>query len=85
MLTDKKMRTTLSIDDDVFLFVRSKALRDKTSIGEVVSDLVREGIRANQANTYILREPKSKYAVLPSRDELITNDHVRALMDFEGI
>jgi hypothetical protein len=79
------MRTTLSIDDDVLTYVRAKAQREKASIGEVISGLVREGIRANQSLTLTLQEPKSKYAVLPLRDELITNDHVRSLIDAEGI
>jgi hypothetical protein len=29
--------------------------------------------------------PKSKYALLPARDEIITTQHVRILMDQEGI
>jgi hypothetical protein len=29
--------------------------------------------------------PKSKYALLPARDEIITTEHVRDLMDQEGI
>jgi hypothetical protein len=28
---------------------------------------------------------KSKYSVLPERNEIITNEHVRRLMDEEGI
>jgi negative regulator of replication initiation len=79
------MRTTINLDDDVFAFVRVKAQRERASIGEVVSDLVREGIRSHQTTAYVLQEPKSKYAVLPARDELITNEHVQDLRDKEGI
>ena len=37
---------------------------------------------APMASTTPLR---SRYSVLPARDELITNEHVRQLMDAEGI
>lgn len=39
------MRTTLSIDDDVLLAVKSQAARQKKSIGEVLSALARQALR----------------------------------------
>jgi hypothetical protein len=39
------MRTTLTIDDDVLEAAREMASRQRRSIGEVVSELVRVGLR----------------------------------------
>ncbi len=40
------MRTTLTIDDDVLIAVRSLAERDDRTVGEVISDLARKALRA---------------------------------------
>jgi hypothetical protein len=79
------MRTTLAIDDDVFAFARAQAQREHVSLGEVVSRLARQGIRAQDAAPSLMARPKSRFALLPVRDEIITTEHVRALMDQEGI
>jgi hypothetical protein len=79
------MRTTLSLDDDVFAFARSHARRSHISIGDAVSRLARDGIRAQNSVNISIAPVKSKYALLPARDEIITSDHVRDLMDQEGI
>lgn len=78
------MRTTLSLADDVFLFARQRAHVEKTSIGEIISKLVRLGISANASNANCL-QPKSKFGLLPARDEVITSEHVYRLMEQEGI
>lgn len=39
------MRTTLSIDDDVLAAARALAARQGKSLGEVVSDLARQGLQ----------------------------------------
>ena len=81
------MRTTLAIDDDVFAYVRAHAQRERISIGEALSRLARQGIQASRlppAPTPTLR-PKSRYALLPARTEVITSEHVRRLMEQEGI
>ena len=79
------MRTTLAIDDDIFAYARSHAQRERISIGEAVSRLARDGIRAQNAPKTRPARPKSKYALLPGRTEIITTEHVRDLMDQEGI
>ncbi len=38
------MRTTVAIDDDVLLAVRSLAERERKSVGEVLSALARQGL-----------------------------------------
>lgn len=80
------MRTTLAIDDDVFDYVRAHARRERLSIGEALSRLARQGIQASQlAPPPPTAQPKSRFALLPARTEVITSDHVRRLMAQEGI
>lgn len=78
------MRTTLAIDDDVFSIARQRAQREQISMGEAISRYVREALRAN-AQTPPSAPLRSKYSVLPVRDEVITTEHVRRLMNEEGI
>ena len=42
------MRTTLTIDDDIFAAVRSIASTRSTSIGSVLSELVRKGLESGK-------------------------------------
>ena len=79
------MRTTLSLADDVFLIARQVAARDRVSLGEAVSRLVREGYKAQSQRPNTEAVFKSKYSVLPARNEIVTNEHVRRLLDEEGI
>ncbi len=79
------MRTTLSIDDDVFNIARQKAQKERVSIGHALSDLVRQGVRNSDAVRQARATPKSKYAVLGKRSEIITSEHVYKLLDQEGI
>lgn len=79
------MRTTLAIDDDVFAYARAHAQRERISLGEAVSRLARQGIAAQGRPRTVRASPKSRYALLPARAETITTEHVRALMDEEGI
>ncbi len=79
------MRTTLALDDDVIAYARSHALRERVSLGEVVSRLARQGIVAQSQVATTHAEPTSRYALLPARSETITTEHVRALMDQEGV
>jgi hypothetical protein len=79
------MRTTLAINDEVFLYARAHAQRENISIGEAVSRLALAGIRAENSSAPNLPTPKSKFALLPTHDEIITTEHVRQLMDQEGI
>jgi hypothetical protein len=79
------MRTTLALDDDVFAYARARAQREHISIGEAVSRLARDGILAQSMPAAPLPKPRSRFALLPARKEVITTEHVRKLMDQEGI
>ena len=79
------MRTTLALDEDVFNIARQKAQREHLSIGAAVSELMRLGIRSTQMPAIQRPATRSKYAVLPARQEIITSEHVYKLMEQEGI
>ena len=79
------MRTTLSLSDDVFLIARQVAARERISLGEAVPRLARDGFRAQTQRPATKATLKGKYSVLPERDEIITTEHVRRLIDEEGI
>jgi hypothetical protein len=78
------MRTTLNLEEDALLVAKRYASREKLSLGEAVSRLVRQGAqpRATAATRQALR---GRFALLPARDEVITPEHVRELMEREGI
>ena len=79
------MRTTLALSEDVVLIARQYAVRDKVSLGEAVSRLARQGVRFQMQQPATKSVFKSRYSVLPSRDQIVTTEHVRRLMDEEGI
>ena len=79
------MRTTLALSEDVLLIARQYAVRDKVSLGEAVSRLARQGVRFQMQQPATKSEFKSRYSVLPARDQIVTTEHVRRLMDEEGI
>ena len=80
-----EMRTTIEIDDDVFAFARGQAQREHIAIGEMISRLAREGMSTQATRRSQPAKPKSKFALLPARDEIITTQHVRDLMSEEGV
>lgn len=45
---DHAMRTTLRIDDDVLRAARSLAEMEKKTVGEVISELARRGLRPTE-------------------------------------
>lgn len=45
------MRTTLTIDDDVLLAAKAMAQRQRSSVGEVITALVRQSLRPDKANS----------------------------------
>lgn len=79
------MRTTLTIDNDALLIARQIAARERISLGEAVSELLRAGARARAAQPPRQAPLRGRFALLPDRDEVITVEHVRDLLDREGI
>ena len=80
------MRTTLNLENDALLAAKQHAAREGVSLGEAASRLIRLGLRAQAARPAAKPAPlKGRFALLPERDEVITTDHVRELMEREGI
>jgi hypothetical protein len=80
------MRTTLDIEDDVLQAVKELAQYEKTTAGKVVSKLVRKALKGasdrhiNKGYTF-----RNGVPVLPSRGEIITNEHINRIREEEGI
>ena len=79
------MRTTLSLDDDVLAFAKELARQQDRSLGHVISELAREGARGSSRRDPKAGTTKSRFSLLPARSGLVTTEHVRGLMDQEGI
>lgn len=78
--TMRRMRTTLNLDDDALLAAKRYARREKLSLGEAVSRLVREGA-LRQAAAVPRQKLRGRFALLPARDEIIEAAHVRELIE----
>ncbi len=75
------MNTTIDLDPDVLDSAKAIAKREHQALGAVLSELARRGLSV---------EPKNKapgyrhgFRVLPKRNELITSEHVRHLLEEE--
>jgi hypothetical protein len=79
------MRTTISIDDDVLLAAKHEALRRNVSLGEAASDLIRAGLKARASGQEKAKPTVGRFAILPPRDEVITPEHIRRIIEQEAI
>ncbi len=78
------MRTTLAIDDDVLAAARGIAVRDKKSVGEIVSDLARKGLAPTTGDKGWAT--RNGVPLIPIRDGagVATLELVKQLMDEDG-
>jgi hypothetical protein len=74
----KTMRTTVTLDDDVFNIVRYIAAQNKLAMGTVLSDLVRKGLQKSPEYT---RKGLFPVFNVPSHASPITPDHLKLLED----
>lgn len=83
------MRTTLNLQEDALIAARNVAQRERLSLGNAVSALIRRGACAPDtgagAAAAALPVLRGRFALLPVRDEVITPQHIRTLMEREGI
>ena len=79
------MRTTLDIEDDALQAAKELAEREGITAGRVISALARRGLMAPGKKTKRPQPTRGGVPLLPSRGEVVTLDHVRQLMDQEGI
>jgi hypothetical protein len=79
MFDDRLMRTTLDIDNDVLESAKELAAKRKTTIGRIVSELIRSALapRSGSART------RNGVPVLPRSPgaKLVTPEHVNRLLD----
>jgi len=79
------MRTTLDIADDVLAAAKERARREHKSVGQVVSELIRQALTAPREpsglSTSAVHEPPAIYGVRPfaSRGAVVTNDLIDRL------
>jgi hypothetical protein len=81
------MRTTLNLAEDALIAARNIAQREHLSLGDAVSELIRRGSAAPApaASAAGRSSLRGRFALLPARDEVITPQHIRNLMEREGI
>lgn len=74
------MRTTLAIDDDILALAKHLAERDRKSVGEVISELARQGL-ARDARA--ARAERNGVPLLPHRRGVapVTPELVNQLRD----
>jgi hypothetical protein len=75
------MRTTLDIDDDVLLAAKELARRQRSTAGEVLSELARQGLKAPAASV------ASFFGFRPfsSRGAPVSDETIDRLRDEAGI
>ncbi len=78
------MRTTLDISDDVLAAAKERARRENKTAGEVISELARSALTAQQPTTLKAREPASRYGIRPfpkRGNVVVTNEQVNKLRE----
>jgi plasmid stability protein len=78
------MRTTLDLADDVLAAAKERARREHKTMGEVVSELVRQALTAPRdpaPTARAVKEPTVVYGVQPfaSRGSVVTNELIDRL------
>jgi hypothetical protein len=80
------VRTTLSIDDDVLLAVKERALRENRTAGAVLSDLARQAL----TNQYVSPDAQTLdlfygFEPLPHRGGAVSNALISRLSHEEAV
>jgi hypothetical protein len=79
------MRTTLSLDDDVFLAVKERARREKRTAGKVLSDLARQALTGQTTkNPSQPNDSLYGFSPFPHRGAAVSNDLIDKLREEEG-
>jgi hypothetical protein len=79
------MRTTINLTDDALKAARNLAQRQRLSLGQAVSELIRRAVAAGGGGSMGKERPAllGRFAMLPARDEVITPQHARELLERE--
>jgi hypothetical protein len=76
------MRTTLDIEPDILQAAKEIARYEKTTAGAVISRLARKGLCPSATPEKKIR---NGIPVFPATGHVVTLEHVRRIMDEEGI
>ncbi len=76
------MRTTLTIDDDIFDAVQAQAQASGKRLGEVISQMARAGLRASAETSRVNGLPVFK---VPPGAEIIPSSRARDILAEEGL
>jgi hypothetical protein len=74
------MRTTVNLDEDVLLAVKERALREKRTAGEVLSDLARQALTSGPGTP---GHGAHGFRPLPSRGRPVSNALIDRLREDE--
>jgi len=77
------MRTTLDIADDTLMAVKERARRQKRSVGDLLSELLREALTHRSREDPTAKNPKSFYGFdpLPPRGGTVSNELIDKLQE----
>lgn len=78
------MRTTIDLDPDVLSAARELARRQRRSLGQVLSDLVRKGM-TETATPLAGDAGFHGFEPFPARGRVVGNETVDRLRDAEGV
>ena len=89
------MRTTLDIADDVLFAAKDVARRDKKSLGQVVSEIMRRALSSPAIDASSIAKSSGDgidsrfqalgFRTLPARGGIVTNELINQLREREGI
>ena len=79
------MRTTLDIERDVLLAAKDMAKREGLTTGKIISRLVRKALCGGNADSPLKIDYRNGVPVVSTGDEIITMEHIRSIMDEEGV
>ena len=81
------MRTTLNVDSDVPIAAKEPARRERKTAEELVSDLIREALRARAGSAGKTRAQRGLYGFkpIPAGGSVVTNELVDELREELGV
>ena len=81
----KLMRTTLDVADDVLAAAKELARMENTTAGAVLSRLARQALTAPVSPIAPSERSAAGFRTIPRGGNVVTNDHVNAIREAEGI
>lgn len=91
------MRTTLDIADDVLFAAKDVARREKKTVGQVVSEIMRHALSGSAVDTtrnHVVKPSGNDvdrrfqalgFRTLPARGGIVTNELINQLREREGV